>query len=146
MSLTRDEFLAVDDITVKEVTVPDKIPAWGGKTLFIKQLSRGQQDTYYKRRFGGMQMKQDARAKGQEITGLNMFGHDAWLCAKSVCDESGKPLFTENDIEKLNSKSGEVIGWIALQIVEFSGMSEDIKVFEGEKTPEDALAEELKNS
>lgn len=143
MSLSRDEFLAIDDITTKEITVPDTVPAWGGKKLFIKQLNRGQQDAYLKRQFADTRMKQ---GKGQqEISSLNIYGHDAWLCVKSCCDETGKPLFKESDIEALNGKSGEAIGWIASQIIEFSGMKADDRVAKGDITPEEKLAEEIKN-
>lgn len=145
MSLTRDAFLAKDDLTIKEITIPENIPAWGGETLYIRQLSRGQQDAYLKRQFGETRMKQDMRAKQQEITAVSIYGHDAWLCVRGCCDQNGKPLFTDKDIEALNGKSGEAIGWIAAQIVEFSGMGTDEAVAKGEKTPEDALVDEIKN-
>lgn len=145
MSLTRDAFLAMDDITIKEITIPANIPTWGGETLYIKQLTRGQQDAYLKRQFGETRMKQDGKARQQEINGINIYGHDAWLCVRGCCDQHGKPLFTDKDIDALNNKSGEAIGWIAAQIVEFSGMKTDEAVAKGEKTPEDALAEEIKN-
>jgi hypothetical protein len=146
MSLTRDEFLAIDDITIKEITIPATIPAWGGKSLFIKQLTRGQQDAYLKRQWGDTRMKQDARAKEQNISGMNIYGHDAWLCVRGCCDKDGSPLFADKDIDAMNGKSGEAIGWIAAQIVEFSGMTTDTKIAKGEITPEDALTEEIKNS
>jgi hypothetical protein len=142
--LTRDEILSLNDLTIKEITVPDNIPAWGGKTLFIKQLTRGQQDAYLRRQFGDTRLKQNG-AKQQEISAMNIYGHDAWLCVKACCDDNGKPLFAERDIEALNGKSGEAIGWIAAQIVKFSGMATDDRIAKGEVTPEDALAEEIKN-
>lgn len=143
MSLSREEILAIDDITIKEIAIPEELPAWGGKTVFIKQLTRGQQDVYLKRQFGDMRM--NARARQQDISAINIYGHDAWLCVKGCCDASGKPLFQEKDIEALNGKSGEAVGWIAAQIVEFSGMATDAKIARGETTAEEALAEEIKN-
>lgn len=144
MSLTREDFLAVDDITIKEITVPDTIPVWSGKKMFIKQLNRGQQDAYLKRQFADTRMKQLGQ-KQQEISSLNIYGHDAWLCIKSVCDDAGKLLFTNADEEAINKKAGEAVGWIAEQIIEFSGMKTDDKVAKGEITPEEALAEDVKN-
>jgi hypothetical protein len=144
MTLSRDDFFAVDDITIKKLVIPDNIPSWGGKELYIKQLNRGQQDAYLKRQFSDTRMKQLGQ-KQHEISSLNIYGHDAWLCVKSVCDESGKLLFTNADEESLNKKSGEAIGWIAAQIVEFSGMKADDRVAKGEITPEEALAEDVKN-
>jgi hypothetical protein len=144
MSLTREDFLSIDDITIKKIVIPSNVPAWGGKELYIKQLNRGQQDVYLKRQFGDTRMKQN-ETKQQEISQINIYGHDAWLCIKSVCDESGKLLFTNADEDSLNKKSGEAIGWIAAQVVEFSGMKTDDKIAKGEITPEEALAEEIKN-
>lgn len=145
MSLTRDDILNISDITVKEITVPESIPAWGGKTLTIKQLTRGQQDAYLKRQYGDTKLKQDRKAKNQEISAVNIYGHDAWLCVRGICDGQGKTIFTDADIEKLNEKSGESIGWIAKEIIQFSGMGEDEKVARGEISEEQALEEELKN-
>lgn len=155
MPLSRDEIFALDDITIKEIIVPDTIPVWGGKSLMIKQLSRGQQDAYNKRQFAGMTIKQDgARKNGngrkpgdaQELLGMaSIYGHDAWLCVRGICDVEGKTLFTDADIPKLNEKSGEAIGWIAAQIVKFSNMANDEKVAKGEMSAEEALAEEIKN-
>lgn len=131
MRLTRSEVLALEDITIKEITVIETIPVWGGRTLFIKQLSRGLQDIYNKRQFDPMTIKQEASAKKtqkdskQEITGISMYGHDVWLFVHSVCDEKGVLEYTDADIPKLNEKSGEAIGWVAKEVIEFSGMAGD---------------------
>lgn len=145
-TLTREDILNLVDISVKEITVPQDVPVWGGKALFIKQLTRGQQDTYLKRQYGETRLKQDNKAKNQEISAVNIYGHDAWLCVRGICDADGKPIFKDVDTEKLNEKSGEAIGWIAAQIVEFSGMGVDAKIARGEKTDKEVLEEEIKNS
>lgn len=147
MPLSRDDILALSDISVKKITVPDSIPVWGGKELYIKQLTRGQQDMYLRKQFGTTKMKQDVKNKQQEISLDGLFGGlDSWLCCVGICDENGKQLFTDADIEKLNKKSGEPIGWIAGEIVAYSGMENDDKVAKGEMSLEGALAEEIKNS
>lgn len=143
---TRNDILSLVDISIKEITVPDTIPAWGGMKLTIKHLTRGQQDAYLQRQFGATKMKQDAKAKQQEISAVNIYGHDAWLCVRGICDEDGKTIFKDEDIAKLNEKSGEAIGWIANEITKFSGMSADDQVAKGEITSNEALAEEIKNS
>lgn len=125
--LTREDIVGLQDITVKEITVPDDIPGWGGKSLHIRQLTRGQQDDYMKRQFGQIRMKQDRKATSQELTSANIYGHDAWICIQGCCDLQGVPLFTQNDEKVLQGKSGEAIGWIAKQIIEFSGMLDDVK-------------------
>lgn len=145
MTLTRDEILNLTDIATKEVTLPSTIPAWGGKSVFIKQLTRGQQDAYLKRLYGETRMRQDAKANNQEISAVNFYGHDAWVCVRGMCDETGRLIFTDADIQKLNEKSGEAIGWIAQQIVDYSGMGADARVARGEVTPEEVARDEVKN-
>jgi hypothetical protein len=134
--LTRDKIFALDDLTTKVLTIPETIPVWGGEEIRIKQLTRGQQDNYAIRRFGKLEMKQDQRKKQQDISGVSMWGHDAWLCVCGCIDEEGKPLFKHEDEARLNEKSGEAIGWIAQQIVIFSGMQND---------EEASVEEEVKN-
>ena len=138
MTLTRDDIFALEDITIKALTIPEEIPAWGGKEIYIKQLTRGIQDAYMKRRFGSTRMKQDKAARSQEIGGVQIFGHDAWLFVHGVCDDEGKLLFTEKDIAELNQKSGEAIGWVASEIIVFSGM-------EDEEDQLDSIEDEIKN-
>lgn len=125
--LTREDILAMQDITWKELTVPDKIPVWGGRSLYIKQLTRGQQDEYMKRQFGNIRMKQDRKATSQELNTVAIYGHDAWICIQSICDDKGTLLFTMADEKLLYAKSGEAIGWIAKQVIEYSGMADDLK-------------------
>jgi len=142
--LTRADMLGFDDISIKEITVPVHIQSWGGKSLYIKQLTRGQQDAYNKRLTGNSRMKQDARAKEQEISGFAIFGHDSWLCVRSICDANGNLLFKPEDADKLDEKNGEAIDWIAIQILQFSGMREDSNLAK-ELTSEQRLEEEIKN-
>lgn len=144
-ALTRDDILAINDISVKEITIPDTIPVWGGNTLFIRQLTRGQQDLYLKRQFGSIRAQQDQRAKKQELSDVQIYGHDAWIFVQGVVNENGKPMFKESDIPNLNAKSGEAIGWVASEIIKFSGMALDEKVAKGEIEPEEVMKDEVKN-
>ena len=118
------DFLEKDDIVIKEITIPDSIPVWGGDKMYIAQLTRGQQDKYSHRVSGNMQLIQ--RGKNEQIiSGMSADGNDAWLCVHGIVNEEGKRIFKEAHIDALNAKSGEAIGWIAKQIVEFSGMADD---------------------
>ena len=127
MALTREEILGIQDIAVKTI----EVPAWEG-SICIRKLTRGQQDEYARRRFGKANLKQVG--KGQEIQStVDIFGHDSWLVAQGACDEDGKRLFKDADIVKLDEKSGDAIGFIAVQIVEFSGMKEDVESLEETK-------------
>jgi len=130
MPLSRDEILNVNDIQTKLI----EVPAWKNKfddpTVYIRQLSRGEQDEYLKRQYGSTKMKQDKRAENQEISAVNIYGHDAFLCVCGVCDVDGKRLFSRNDIPKLEEKLGAAIGFIAAEIVKFSDMTEDIQALD----------------
>jgi len=127
MALTRKEILSLNDIQVKEIDVP----GWNA-SVCIRKLTRGQQDEYSKRRFGKPSIKQQlGKRRQQEMESeIEIFGHDAWLVSQGVCDEDGKRLFTDADVTKLNEKSGESIGFIAVEIVKFSGMQEDVEELE----------------
>lgn len=125
MALTREEILGFDDIKVKEIGVPD----WDGAKVYIRKLTRGQQDEYARRRFGKTAMKGLGKAAEVESE-VSIFGHDAWIFAQAVCNEKGARLFTDSDVQKLLDKSGEAIGHVAQEIVKFSGMTEDIEELE----------------
>lgn len=140
--LTRDKILETQDITIKILDIPSTIPVWGGEQICIKQLTRGQQDNYLKRQFGQARMKQDRKAVNQEFTGLNTYGHDAWLCSLAICEPNGSPLFTEADVKALEGKSGEFIGWLAKEILTFSNMVEDV---DAARTANAKMADDLKN-
>lgn len=138
MSLTRDEILAMDDISHKKLVVPENIPVWAGKEVWIRQLSRGDQDMYLKRQFGSGKM----RGASAEINMEGLYGNDSWICSRGICDENGVIMFTPADIDKLNQKSGEFIGWLAEQILDFSGMLKDVKTAQ---ELSQAVKDELKN-
>jgi hypothetical protein len=140
MALNRDEILAMVDLTKKEITVPSNILVWGGKTLFIKQLSRGDQDTYLKRQFGTGIVSATGNTEFQMV---GLYGHDSWLCSRGICDSEGKRIFTEDDLPMLEEKSGEFIGWCAQEILKFSEMDKDAKI--AKKAAKAQQKSELKN-
>jgi len=129
--LTREELLGIDDSQVKEIHVP----VWD-VDIFIRKLTRGQQDQYSRRRFGNPKMIQTINKKAKDIgsqeveSNVDIFGHDSWLVAQGVCDENGKRIFKNTDIPKLDNKDGEAIGFIAKEIILFSAMSEDVEELE----------------
>jgi hypothetical protein len=122
MSLTREQILNISDIEVKQIHVPE----WNSD-IHIRQLTRGQQDAYLKRQFGKGQTKKLGSADAEVVSEMNLYGHDAFLCVCGVCDAAGNPLFKPEDEKSLQSKSGKVIGFIASEIVEFSGMAGDVE-------------------
>ena len=123
--LSREQILNKVDIEIKEIAVPE----WGGN-VFIRQLTRAEQDEYLKRQYGETRLKTDAKARNQEISSVNIYGHDTFICVFGVCDEEGKPLFKREDMEALKKKNGGVIGRLAVEIIKFSGMAGDVPVEE----------------
>jgi len=138
MALTRDDILGMVDLTIKEITAPDSIKVWGGKKLFIKQLTRGDQDVYLKRQFGE---HGTMRAGHTEINMVGLYGNDSWICSRGICNEKGNRIFSQDDVEKLDEKSGEFIGWVAKEILKFSNMLKDAQ----EAKELAGVQEELKN-
>ena len=127
MALDKNQILGFSDIKTKEI----RVPIWDD-TVWIRQLTRGQQDEYQKRRFTKFNVLQNGPSVRdlKPDMSLNMFGHDSWIFAQGVVDENGKRLFTDAEVEKLNEKNGEAIGFVAAEIIKFSGMQEDIEEIE----------------
>lgn len=125
-SLTRSEILDIKDIQTKKI----RVPVWN-QDIYIRQLTRGQQDNYLKRQYGHTKVLQEGKkAERQEVAGVQIFGHDAFLFVCGVCDENGERLFTEKDIPSIQEKNGEAIGFVAKEIVIFSGMQEEVNELE----------------
>lgn len=143
---SREEFFAVDDsVVVKEVAVPATIPVWADKKFYIRCLSRGEQDAYSKRQMGDAKVRMGRKDQSGEMTASSMFGHDAYLVSLGACDKNGKRIFESKDIPAIDKKLGELVGWLAKEIVIFSGMVEDVAVASGDKSANQAVEEELKN-
>lgn len=128
MPLSREQIFGVSDLQTKEIQVPE----WGG-SVFIRQLTRAEQDEYLKRQYGETRLKQDSKAKQQEISAVNIYGHDAFLVACAVCDADGKPLFKREDVDALKKKNGAVVGRIAAEIIKFSYIGGDVPLEEEAK-------------
>jgi hypothetical protein len=124
MALSKADILGISDIEIKEIHVP----VWDAD-IFIKQLTRGQQDAYLKRQFGKFGVKQTGKQQNIE-SNMDMFGHDAWLFVQGVCDENGKRIFSDSEVGQIEAKNGEAVGFVASEIVKFSGMDADIEELE----------------
>lgn len=88
MSLTRDSILAADDLKREEVAVPE----WGG-SVFVRVMT-GTERERFEGAYDGLKSKHQVRSLVAVLT---------------VCDEAGKPLFTEADVEAVGAKSGAAL-------------------------------------
>lgn len=85
--LNRDELLAIDDVKVEMVK---DIPYWGD--VYIRTFSAGKRDAMEAAHIANPYKNFRAR----------------FVCA-SLCDEHGKLIFSDADIEKVSEKSASVI-------------------------------------
>ena len=108
--LTRDEILAIEDLPVEAVEVPE----WNG-IVYMRTLSGKQRDDF-------TQLATDRRAaKHFDIRGLKVR-----LVAMCLCDKNGKLLFAGNgDDAKLNAKAGAAIDRLFKAAQRLSGLSND---------------------
>jgi len=84
--LTKEQILAVKDITYETVPVPE----WGGEVR-IKVLSGEERDAF-----------EDSILRGQKTDMRNV---RAKLCARVIVDGDGKRMFSDQEINKLAAKS-----------------------------------------
>ena len=121
--LNRTEILEASDIKVQEVAVPE----WGeNAAVYVKGMNGAERD-----KFEGSLITM--RGKDKQ---MNMANIRAKLASMSVCDEKGKRLFNENDVQALSQKSAAALQRVFAVAQKLSGISdEDVE----------ELAENLKN-
>ena len=100
MALSKDQILSARDFKTKEVPVPE----WGGDIL-VRSLDGAGRD------------KIEAAFLSKETEGLK-----AMVVALTVCDENGKLLFEQADVERLQAKSAEVLERVFEAAWEISGL------------------------
>ena len=95
-ALTRENILEVQDIQTELVNVPE----WGKESfVYVKGLTGAERD-----KFESSLMV--LRGKSQT---LNMANIRAKLASLTICDEDGKRLFTETDVQALSQKSASAL-------------------------------------
>jgi hypothetical protein len=105
MLLTRDQILSRDDATPDLHTI--EIPEWGG-SAFVRVLS-------------GKQRERFEKAVGRENES-NLRGLFAALC---LCDDKGKPIFTEADISALGEKSSKALDRVYRAGIKLNAIGKD---------------------
>ena len=121
--LNRTEILEANDIKIQEVAVPE----WGeDAAVYVKGMTGAERD-----KFEGSLIT--LRGKDKQ---MNMANIRAKLASMTICDEKGKRLFNENDVQSLSQKSASALQRVFAVAQRLSGISdEDVE----------ELAEELKN-
>jgi hypothetical protein len=108
--LTRDEILSADDIKRELVAVPE----WGGD-VYVKAMSGTERDLFESSIV-------ELRGKKQQV---NMKDVRAKLAACSICDEKGKRVFTDADVNALAKKSAAALQRVFTVAQRLSGIGDD---------------------
>ena len=94
--LNKTEILNVNDIVVKEVQIPE----WGeDATVYVKGMTGAERDKFE---------SSLVVLRGKSQT-LNMANIRAKLASLTICDENGKRLFSEQDVQVLSQKSASAL-------------------------------------
>lgn len=105
MALTAEQILAADDLGLLKVRVKE----WGGE-VFVRVMSVKERDAY------------ERMWIGKKETGVENFRTE--YLARTLCDETGKLLFTRDQIEGLAQKSGAVMGKLFDKAIKHNNMTE----------------------
>jgi len=117
MALTKEEILKADDLPKKAVNVP----AWGGE-VFVRTMTAIEKDQFE---------ESNRNHEDDGSTTFNAVGYRARLIQKTVCDENGNLLFTEDDLPALQKKSGKAIDLVIKVSQELNAITdEDLKALE----------------
>jgi hypothetical protein len=128
--LTAEDILNADDIQLERVPVPE----WGGD-VFVKATNG--------KEFSGLQA-QIIERKGNNQR-VNLENIQAKLVAICVCDESGKRLFNQKQVDLLAGKSSAALQRVfkvaqrlsGLGDDEIEGLTDDLKENPTEDSPSD---------
>lgn len=97
--LSRDAILQAKDGRTKDV----EVPAWGG-AVRVRTWTIAERNHYQKR----LDAKEDQLLLG------------AWLVATLVVDDSGRSIFTPQDIKELEKKDAEAVDLVTTAIFELN--------------------------
>ena len=105
MALTKDQILQADDKRKVEVDVAE----WGGK-VWLRTMTGAERDSF-EQLFSG-----DSKS--------NLHNVRAKLLSRVLCDEDGKRLFSDGEVNTLGERSGMVLDRLFDQARELNGMGD----------------------
>jgi len=113
--LTKEQILGANDLVKESVGVPE----WGGE-VWVRGMTGSARSQYEESIY-------DANHKG-----IKLFNIHAKLAAAAICDESGKLLFSQHEIEQLGQKSACALDRIAEVALRLSRLrAEDVDDLRG---------------
>jgi len=108
-TLTRETILAVQDLPVKTVAVPE----WGGD-VFVRSMTGAERDQYE-------QALMMSRTPDGKVNIANVRGRLVAFCS---VDENGKRLFEDADIDALGAKSAIALDRVFAAASALNGIGE----------------------
>lgn len=87
--LNADQIFAANDMSL----VPVEVPEWNG-TVYVRVMSVGEMEAYQREFAEKREKMENWRSK---------------LLVRCICDKDGKALFTNDQVEKLGTKSVKVM-------------------------------------
>lgn len=128
--LTREQILQADDLPRETVPVPE----WGGEVI-VRTMGGTEQDAFEASLvvFKGKGRKRTAER--------DMKNYTAKLVSLVVCDEKGKPLFNQMDVQALGRKSTAALARVVEVAMRLNGIRDE-DVEEAEKNSESAPSDD----
>jgi hypothetical protein len=108
-TLKRDDILAVKDIQLEIVSVPE----WGGE-IYVKGMTGVERDAFEA-------SVVQSRGKGVKMDLSNI---RAKLASLTICDENGQRLFTDADVRELGKKSAAALQRVFAMAQKLSGIGD----------------------
>jgi predicted trehalose synthase len=108
--LSADEILAMQDIEIEEVVVPE----WGGGKVYVCGLTSAGKNAYESSLF-------EIKGKTQK---MRLENATAKLLVRTLVDRDRRPLFTETQVEALGRKSAAVLERLQRIAQRLSGMTQ----------------------
>ena len=105
--LSRDSIIAVKDFGIEKIDVPE----WGGEVC-LKKWSAKERGIYLSMAFNESEVKMDEVANSMVSA-----------VAMSLCDEDGKRLFNDDELDILAGKNGEVIERLCKEVYKLNGLA-----------------------
>jgi hypothetical protein len=105
MALSAEQILAADDLGLLKISVKE----WGGD-VYVRVMSVGERDAY------------ERLWIGKRETGVDNFRTE--YLSRVLCDETGKLLFTREQVAALANKSGAVMGRLFDAALRHNNMTE----------------------
>lgn len=112
-ALGREDILNASDIEIESVEVPE----WGG-VVFVKGMTGTERDAFE------ASLAMPDRKPG-EIATADLRDLRAKLCVQTMCDEGGKLIFSDKDVEALGKKSAAALQHVFKVAQRLSGIGED---------------------